>query len=122
MSTEVIGVIDRGPATVKDHKGRPMNVNVFIFQTVTNEAAPENVIAFCNPIYREQVRKSLNRLTWVKMQKQPAETPPEAVIPGPDLAPGSMIVPEKEEDDVNPYLLTGEELVRTEEARKAGRP
>jgi hypothetical protein len=66
MSTEVIGVFDQGFAVIKDEKGQPMNVNVFVFRTVTNAAAPENVLAFCNPVYKESVMKSLRRLFWVK--------------------------------------------------------
>lgn len=66
MSTEVIGVFDRGFATIKDNKGRPMKVNVFVFRTVTNEAAPDDVLAFCNPIYKDTIIKNLRRLMWVK--------------------------------------------------------
>jgi hypothetical protein len=71
MATEVINVFDKGFATIKDDQGRPSKVNVFVFRTVTNEAAPEDILAFCHPVYKDSIMKSLSRLMWVKPQ-QPA--------------------------------------------------
>lgn len=75
MSTEVIGVFDKGFAKIKDDKNRPMTVNVFIFRTVHNEAAPEDVHAFCLPCYKDTIMKNLSRLMWVKLQVKQAEEP-----------------------------------------------
>ena len=73
MSTEVIGVFNRGFATIKDDKGRPLKVNVFVFRTVTNEAAPVDILAFCNPCYADTIKKNLHRLMWVRPQEKQVE-------------------------------------------------
>jgi len=70
MSTEVIGIFPKGTAKIPDNHGHPMTVDVFAFRTVTNEAAPEDVLAFCLPCYTNTMIKNLRRLIWVKPEKQ----------------------------------------------------
>ena len=56
--SQLIGIHDGG--FTKDHKGR--KVAAIRFKIVTGEGKPEDVMAYCLPVYKTAVVKQLKRL------------------------------------------------------------
>ena len=73
MAAEVTAVHDRGFATIRNKNGHPVTVNVFELSVSFNQAAPEPLLCFCAPHYKDSVAKSMSRLTWITTPREQKE-------------------------------------------------
>jgi hypothetical protein len=62
---EVIGVFDRGMASIK-RNGGSLNVGVISIRVSENESAPVDYIGYCRLNYKDSIIKNLKRIHWLK--------------------------------------------------------